>query len=110
MRYLIAFVIACVIVGGGVAFCANVRQSLIQQLREQIQNAEHADAKVAEWEEMLNQGKIPPELGIEVSPSMLWRITIADLLAGFWYILVHLDHDRIRCILCYGPFCSSSVT
>jgi len=88
MRYLIAIVIAFLIVGGGVAFCVNVRQSLIHELREQIKNAENADEKAAEWEEMLNQGKIPPELGIEVSPSMLWRILIADLLAGFWYIWI----------------------
>jgi len=90
MRYVIAFLAACLIVAAGVAFCAHTRQSLIDDLREHIRNPENADETTAELESMLDEGILPPDFGTEVSPSLLWRLQIADLLARLWYVWIIL--------------------
>ena len=88
MQYVIAFIAACLMVAGGAAFCAHARQSLIDHIREEIEKPENADESTAELRTMLDQGIIPPDFGIEVPSSMLWKLQIADLLSGLWYVWV----------------------
>ncbi len=85
---MIAFVAACLILAGGAGFCAHTRQSLIKHLRQQIDQPENSDEKSGELATMLDQGVIPPDFGTEVPSSLLWRLLIADLLAGLWYVWV----------------------
>ena len=87
-RYVIAFIVACLILAAGAAFCAHARQSFIKHLRQKIEEAENADETAEELAMILDQGIISPDIGFEVSCSMLWRLQIANLLAGLWYVWV----------------------
>ena len=87
-RYVIAFVVACLIIAGGAAFCARTRQLLIKHIRQGIEAPENEDETSDEMATMLDQGIIPSDFGIELPSSMLWRLQIADLLAERWYVWV----------------------
>ena len=87
-RYVIAFIVACLILAAGAVFCAYTRQSFVKHIRQEIAKPENADETSEELATMLDQGVIPPGFGSEVPSSMLWRIQIADLLAGLWYVWV----------------------
>ena len=85
-EFVIAFIVACIIIAGGVAFCAHTRQSLIYLLRQEVEKTKDTDEASANIAAMLDQGIIPPDVEIAVPPSMLVRISISDWLARLWYV------------------------
>lgn len=80
-RYVIAATVACLVLAAGAAFCAHTRRSFVRHMQQKIADPQNAEEISRESATMLDQGVILPS-------SMVWRIDIADLLAGLWYIWV----------------------
>jgi hypothetical protein len=57
-------------------------------MRQELDKPENKTAASGQAKAMLDEGILPPGMGIELPPSMEWRLYIADVLAGFWYAWV----------------------
>ncbi len=97
MKYLIALLIAAFLIGGGYAYCVGTRQILEATLRDAI--ATNESLTPLEKERLLGQvdSDTPVELGLEIPPELMTRITLTQLLRQFWYVWVLLI-----CGLCLG--------
>ena len=95
IRYLVALIVAALIIGAGGAFCLQVRRDFVASLRKTLDETPGPEESAAEREaarKTLDAGEIPSgEWGLEVSDSMMRRTMIADMLFGlwpFWVLLV----------------------
>ena len=97
VRYLIAMIVAGVVIALALGYVFRVRAELYDGLREQLRQSK-AD------------GTLPPELanvdietmplsdfGIELSSSMKRKVTIADFILGAWIVWIPL-----LILLCLG--------
>ena len=88
IRYLLALVVAALIVGAGAAFCLQVRGEFVGALRKALDEAPGTAESAAEREaarKTLDAGEVPSGAwGLEVSDSLMRRAMIADMLYGLW--------------------------
>lgn len=94
IRYLVALIVAALIIGAGGAFCLQVRRDFVASLRKTLDETPGPEASAAEREaarKALDAGEIPSgEWGLEVSDSVMRRTMIADMLFGLWPFWVAL--------------------
>ena len=90
LRYVIAFLAAVVIVGGGALFCWQTKRALIRQFQEAVRDPANADSLTPEIQAAADEGRLPEDFGFEVSQSMLLRISLSDWLVGYWPLWVLL--------------------
>jgi hypothetical protein len=98
MRYIIAFVLALLIVIAGFAFVAQTRRVTMQKVAEAKAGA-GADIVEQNGEVMSGQSNsaVLSDFGTELTPGELRRMQIADLLTAFGWILVPLVF-----VVCFG--------
>lgn len=111
-QYVIAFIVACLLIAGGAAFCAHTRQSLINLCRQQFEKTVNTDETSAEIIAMLDKGIIPPNIEISVPPPMLIRISISDWLVRLWHVWVIATFGACfsaAFLLTYLPYAESIV-
>ena len=77
-RYWIALTTALVLLSGGAAFCWQTRRAVHTAMREA------GAGPVAAPGQSLDSGAVMADFGMEVPPSLLWRIQLADTLRTFW--------------------------
>jgi hypothetical protein len=82
MRYAWASIVAIAIIALGTLFVRQTRVAFEQQARERAAASGHP----------LPEGPAPnlQGIGFELSSSEIARVSIADLLAHFWYVFVML--------------------
>lgn len=94
IRYLVALIVAALIIGAGGAFCLQVRQEFVTSLRQTLDETSGPEEHAAEREaarRALDAGEIPSgEWGLEVSDTLMRRTMIADMLFGLWPVWVGL--------------------
>ena len=86
-RYWIAVMVALLLLAGGVAFCWQTRRAVLTTMREAIEGIERTPANAqtrAAAEESMDSRTTLADFGMQVPPSLLWRIQLADLLQTFW--------------------------
>ncbi|MDA0835698.1 MAG: hypothetical protein O2955_17935 [Planctomycetota bacterium] len=87
LRYILVFVTAALIIGGGAAFCAIVRQEFIDLVRAEWDKPENAVFVTPEVRAQLDAGVFPHDMGTEFKSGMMWKINIAEMLSGYWVFL-----------------------
>ena len=88
IRYTIAFFSACLIVAGGIAFCAYIRQSFWEDIRQELRDAKDAGELPAELEDVDIENIHLVGLDIELSNQQMFKVQLVDLLADLWFIWV----------------------
>ena len=86
MRYVIALVVAGLMIAAAATFCAFAKHALHNHIRQELRKNEENDPRVAEWEKMLDQGTLPPDFGVEVPGWLAVTIGVADLLFNLRYV------------------------
>lgn len=87
LRYLIAFVTAALIIGGGAAFCAYTRQAFIDLVLEGLRKPENAEFATPELIADLEAGKPPHDMGLMLPSSLMWKINLSDIFSRYWLFL-----------------------
>ena len=100
-RYLIAFFAASTVVLCGVLFCLHTRRLLVHQFRETALDPAKVDAVSPELKAAAEAGTLPTDVGLEVSPSLMRRMAIADWLAGYWPVWILLVFGMSFGLACY---------
>ncbi len=86
MRYVVSLIAASLMIAAAAAFCAGTKSELLDHVRQQLRKSSENDPRAGEWLKMLDQGTLPPEFGIEVPGSLMWKITVSDLLMNLRYV------------------------
>ena len=94
VHYLVALVVACVIVAAGAVFVrqtwaelrSNVKQAAAHDKAARTGGQPLTEAKQAELDAQFERG----QLGMMVSPGMHRRLDLAILFQELWYVLVPL--------------------
>ncbi|MCH7989442.1 MAG: hypothetical protein IID46_09900 [Planctomycetes bacterium] len=88
IRYVLAFFSGCLILAGGVAFCASVRQSFIEDFREDLRKEKAAGTLPPELEDVDIETITPDGFDLEVSEGQIFKLSLADFITEFWFIWV----------------------
>ena len=98
IRYVLAFFSACLIIAGGTAFCAYVRQSFIEDFREELRKEKAAGTLPPELENVDIETISPFDgFDLEVSEQQIFKLDLAILLSEFWFIWVFVTFGA-----CFG--------
>ena len=87
IRYWIASAAALILLAGGAAFCWQTSRAVQATMRGALAGADPSTSNartLAEAEQSLESGATMADFGLEVPPSLLWRIQLADVLQTFW--------------------------
>lgn len=92
-RYVIALLAASTVVLGCALFCLHTRRAVLSQFRESVRDPANADSVSPELITAAEEGTLSNiDVGMEVSPSLIWRISASDWLVGFWPIWILLTY------------------
>ncbi|WP_437227823.1 hypothetical protein SH661x_000574 [Planctomicrobium sp. SH661] len=90
VRYLVAIVLAALIVAGGFFYVAWVRQSFLESVRAELRAQKAANSLPPELQDVDIETFVPNNMGFEVSSSVARAIIFADFLSACWAIWVPL--------------------
>jgi hypothetical protein len=87
MRYVVAVIVASVLIGAGAAFVSQTDRSIERLFRQTLREAKSAG--------QLPEGSDPEQarvadFGMNVSPGMMWRIRVSHFLVAFRFVLAGL--------------------
>ena len=84
-RYVLATVVACLLVLSGIAYCTYIRHAFLTLLRKAELESESGDEKLLT---QLDQRKVPEDFDVELPSSIIAAVSIANLLSKLWYVWV----------------------
>ena len=85
--YLVASLVACLIVLCGIAFCIHTHNSVLRHIRADLQSAEHSHHETNDLIEALDHREIR-SLNLDLPVSMQVRINVADWIFRFRHVCV----------------------
>ena len=98
LRYIIALIVATLIIGGGVVFVRSTFGELNNQLRQQLRAQKAAGTLPVRLQNTdVDRVTVGDDFAMQVSTDMQIRLDIAQWLDGFWPFLV-----LIIMVLCVG--------
>jgi hypothetical protein len=97
LRYVLAFFSGCLIIAGGTIFCASVRQSFIEDFREDLRKEKAAGKLPPELKDVDIETITPDGFDLEVSEEQMFKLNLADFFTEFWFIWVFVVFGA-----CYG--------
>jgi len=90
MRYVVALIVALVVIGAGAIFVQTTTQGLRGRMLPSLEAA-RARGTISEeqYRDALAQESVKG-FGIELPPREIVRLKVADYLSGFWFVLAPL--------------------
>jgi hypothetical protein len=82
--YLIAVIVAALIIGGAFAFASHTRRSFVESLRQDLRDAKAAGTLPPEMQDVDIETLDLADLGVEVTPGQMRQLQIADFIDHIW--------------------------
>ena len=90
MRYIVAVIVAGLLVAGGILFVRQTYRGVEQEIRQSLLREKQAGTLPPEFQNVdIESGKLP-DMQISLPAGLDWRIKVSMWLEDFWHILAPL--------------------
>jgi hypothetical protein len=86
LPYVVAALAAAAIIAAAFAYASHTRSAFVESLRQDLRDAKAAGTLPAEMQDVDIEKLDLADMGIEVTPGQMRRLSIADFIDEIWYL------------------------